>query len=256
MTTSEKFCLKWNDFQKISSSFKEIREDFCDVTLLGEDYQKIEAHKVILAVSSTKFQELIKQSQHPHPLLYMKGIKGSHLSAVVDFMYHGEVSIAQEDLNDFLSLAEELQLKGLTDTGEEKDDSNVGMKYNKHLKESNKSVLSGKSIFPQNLNQEQNSTQHLDILEEENKSDLQEGREIVPSNIKNMTRNYEDLDEKISSMMNKSNAGWSCNQCGVTNNHKAHLRNHIEGRHIEGISHPCNQCGKLFRSRNSLSNHN
>ena len=34
--------------------------------------------------------------------------------SVVNFMYCGEVSVAQEDLNTFLSVAEELQVKGLT----------------------------------------------------------------------------------------------------------------------------------------------
>ena len=125
MSSSEKFCLKWNDFQKnVSESFKEIREDFCDVTLVGEGNLRIEAHKVILAASSTKFWELLKQSHHPHPLLYMRGIKDDHLTAVIDFMYHGEVNINQEDLNDFLLVAEDLKLKGLSGTNEDGGNKN------------------------------------------------------------------------------------------------------------------------------------
>ena len=119
MTASEKFCLKWNDFQtNISNSFKEIREDFCDVTLMSEDHTRIEAHKVVLAASSCFFRELLKQSQQPHPLLYYRGVKGVHLSAILDFMYLGEVKIAQQDLDKFLKSAEELQLKGLTGSEE------------------------------------------------------------------------------------------------------------------------------------------
>ena len=34
--------------------------------------------------------------------------------AVLNFMYHGEVNVAQEELNSFLSIAEDLQVKGLT----------------------------------------------------------------------------------------------------------------------------------------------
>ncbi len=34
---------------------------------------------------------------------------------MLDFMYHGEANIFQDDLNDFLVLAEELQIKGLTE---------------------------------------------------------------------------------------------------------------------------------------------
>jgi len=51
---------------------------------------------------------------HPNPLIYLKGITYKDLLSVLDFMYHGEVNVAQDDLNSFLSVAEELQIKGLT----------------------------------------------------------------------------------------------------------------------------------------------
>ena len=43
----------------------------------------------------------------------MKGIESKYIAAVVDFIYHGEVNIAQEDLAHFLAIAEDLELKGL-----------------------------------------------------------------------------------------------------------------------------------------------
>ena len=46
----------------------------------------------------------------------MKGIKQRDLKTVIDFLYHGEVNVLQENLNDFLATAEELQLKGLAGT--------------------------------------------------------------------------------------------------------------------------------------------
>ena len=51
---------------------------------------------------------------HQHPLLYLKGVDFPSLQSVLNFMYHGEVNIAQEELNSFLSVAEDLQVKGLT----------------------------------------------------------------------------------------------------------------------------------------------
>ena len=49
-------------------------------------------------------------------MIYMRGLKAKALEAIVDFIYHGEANIYQEDLDGFLALAEELQLKGLSDT--------------------------------------------------------------------------------------------------------------------------------------------
>jgi len=36
------------------------------------------------------------------------------MESVLNFMYHGEVNVAQDDLNSFLAVAEELRVKGLT----------------------------------------------------------------------------------------------------------------------------------------------
>jgi len=114
--SSEKFCLRWNDFESnISSAFIELREDkdFFDVTLACDDEQ-IQAHKVILAACSPFFRNILRRNPHQHPLLYMKGVKYSDMQGVLNFMYHGEVNIAQEELNSFLSVAEDLKVKGLT----------------------------------------------------------------------------------------------------------------------------------------------
>merc|ERR1712183_375897 len=114
--TSEKFCLRWNDFEtNISSAFREIRDqkDFFDVTLACDDDQ-IHAHKVILSACSPFFRNVLRRNPHQQPLLYLKGVKYTDLQSVLNFMYHGEVSVAQEELNSFLAVAEDLRVKGLT----------------------------------------------------------------------------------------------------------------------------------------------
>ena len=108
--------MRWNDFEtNISTAFKELRDDkdFFDVTLACDDDQ-IQAHKVILSACSPFFRTILKKNYHAHPLLYLKGIKYKELLSVINFMYHGEVSVAQEDLNAFLLIAEDLRIKGLT----------------------------------------------------------------------------------------------------------------------------------------------
>ena len=117
MNASEKLCLQWNDFKdNVTSSFGELRldKDLTDVTLACEDGKLVEAHKVVLAASSPFFMDILKRSKHPHPLIYMRGLKSEDLLAIVDFLYFGEANVFQENLDTFLALAEELQLKGLT----------------------------------------------------------------------------------------------------------------------------------------------
>ena len=131
MGSAEKFCLRWNDFESnISSAFRELREDkdFFDVTLACDDDQ-IQAHKVIISACSPFFRSILRRNRHEHPLLYLKGVKNKDLVSVLNFMYHGEVSVAQEELNSFLSVAEDLNVKGLTQNSTKSE--NIGRQPNK-----------------------------------------------------------------------------------------------------------------------------
>ena len=123
MSSSEKFCLRWNDFEvNISNAFHELKEekDFTDVTLVCSDNQ-VEAHKVILATSSSFFKRILKKNSHSHPLIYLKGIKSSDVEALLNYMYHGEVNVEEANLSTFLNVAEELEVKGLVPSQEKRD---------------------------------------------------------------------------------------------------------------------------------------
>ena len=113
---NEKFCLRWNDFESnINIAFRELRDDkdFFDVTLACDDEQ-IQAHKMILSACSPFFRNILRRNPHTHPLLYLKGVKYTDLQSVLNFMYHGEVNIKQEELNSFLAVAEDLRVTGKT----------------------------------------------------------------------------------------------------------------------------------------------
>ncbi|CAB4059459.1 unnamed protein product [Lepeophtheirus salmonis] len=87
-------------------------EDFFDVTLACGS-KHIKAHKVILSACSSFFRSLIKSIPHQHPLLYLRGIDFNHLESVLCFMYNGEVRIKPHELDQFLSIAQELKVNGL-----------------------------------------------------------------------------------------------------------------------------------------------
>ena len=90
--------------------------DFTDVTLVCEDGHQVEAHRVILSASSPFFQKLLKRNKHANPLICMRGMKSEDLLVIVDFLYYEEVNIYQENLDTFLTIAKEFQLKGLNGT--------------------------------------------------------------------------------------------------------------------------------------------
>ena len=86
---SDKFCLKWNDFEtNISTAFRELREDsdFFDCTLMSCDDEQINAHKVILSACSPLFRNILRKNPSREPVLWMKDVKIRDLQAVPTFM--------------------------------------------------------------------------------------------------------------------------------------------------------------------------
>ena len=239
---SEQLCLKWNDFQEnVNAAFGNLREDneFADVTLACEDGQQIEAHKVILAASSPFFQTLLRRNRHPHPLIYMKGVKSENLISIVDFLYCGETNVYQENLDSFLAIAEELKLKGLM------GQQDVGEKN----MEENPRIMTPMPTFKK----EKSSLNSFGEKEPPSSSELGKERRIAVLNF--VSGDLKELDEKVKSMMGKGQNGKKiCNVCEKEGQWVA-IRDHIEANHLEGVSLPCNVCGKECRSRNNLRRH-
>ena len=250
MGASEKLCVQWNDFgENIASSLKDLRDDkeFTDVTLACEDGQQIEAHKVVLALSSPFFMELLKRNRHPHPLLYMRGLRSENLMAIVDFLYHGEANVRREDLDSFLALAEELRLKGLAGNTEgEKDPEKATDLQNKGAK----------------LKQENSRKFQEPHFESPQKSFFNKTTVALTNENEKISVDLQDLDDQIKSMITKTDIRSSngqgnlasCNICGKQGPLSGMPR-HIEANHITGVSHACDICGKISRSRHALRKH-
>ena len=244
-TSDEKLCLKWNDFQQnVNSAFGELRQDreFADVTLACDDGQQVEAHKVILASSSPFFLDILRRNKHPHPLIYMRGLRSEDLVAIVDFLYFGEANVFQANLDSFLAIAEELKLKGLTGNQTlEEETSPLSVPKEKQKVKKETAVQYSK-----------NEPKAIDEVEG-----------TVSVSELTVAADLEGLDEKINSMMevggtimvgNTSRVARICTVCGKEGK-DTDIKRHIEANHITGVSHICNICGKSSRSKNALRAH-
>ncbi|XP_049800756.1 broad-complex core protein isoforms 1/2/3/4/5-like isoform X11 [Schistocerca nitens] len=124
MGSSQQFSLRWNNYlNHITGAFDTLRNDdeLVDVTLSCEG-KRIKAHKMLLSVCSTYFRDLFKENPCQHPVIIFRNVKFEDLVALIDFMYHGEVNVMQEQLTSFLTTAELLAVQGLSeDKGKEKE---------------------------------------------------------------------------------------------------------------------------------------
>ena len=91
---SEKFILKWNDYQlNWNRSLSELRKttDLSDVTLISDDKVKFPAHKIILSACSNMFKFIFKDNTHANPILYLGGVSSVNLGFILDYIYNAMV---------------------------------------------------------------------------------------------------------------------------------------------------------------------
>ena len=250
MPTSEKFCLRWNDFQEnVNTAFRDLRKDcdFTDVTLACEEGHQVEAHKVILSASSPFFMNLLKRNKHAHPLIYMRGMKSEDLLAIVDFLYYGEANIYQEHLDTFLNIAEELQLKGLngTENGgrEEKEcGENIQEQHNNPIDPSTGTQGQRNKI------KTQIASQNSSVTSQTNPEEQNTFNTAVSLPKHGFSGDMKELDEEIESLMcqgenmmqrgaKKMVSAYVCKVCGKEGL-KWTIKDHIEANHVGGNIRP------------------
>jgi len=288
--SSEKFCLKWNDFEtNISAAFRDLREekDFFDVTLACEDNQ-IEAHKVILSACSTFFRNILKRNPHQRPLLYLKGVKYRELLNILNFMYLGEVNVGQDELNTFLSIAEELKVKGLTQGSSDSQQGQTvrtpeGVLKPKNQAGINHEIAWGEPSKRVKRRQEEEDIQEVMQVKAEPKETMLLPQDTENTKMMDEQQDYEyegyedgtnimDPSEAYTTGMDKGsmiskgieidtmlikidNCEFQCSVCHHVSKSKHHMRKHIDAKHIVQDPIPCQHCEKLCPSKNALQTH-
>ena len=313
--TLEQFMIKWNDFnESITASYQDLRndKDFTDVTLACGDGRQVEAHRNILSSCSPFFRAILKRAKHPHPFIYMRGISEDNLTSLLDFLYNGETKVLHQNLQQFLSLAKELQLKGLDqdDHDDRNQQTNSFIQPNENnqetfikqepsnslyentnpktfhkFKENENEIIKKTAFVSENLDNftEMQKIKENITLAEETKPKIKRkytkravNTEVEPTKPKNKRQSWpradltqlpsyqvdpaiteQELDEKIDSMMTLGEGNQLvCTLCGMITREKSNMVNHMEGQHIDGISHPCNLCLRQFKCRAALRIHN
>ncbi|KAJ8984428.1 hypothetical protein NQ317_012491 [Molorchus minor] len=106
--------LRWTNYtNNLIQVFSEHRhhENLVDVTFACEG-EFIKAHKLILSACSDFFEGMFKtHSSVPHPIIFLNGIKFKHLKCIMEFIYHGEVKVQDEDLEEVIVLGKNLKIK-------------------------------------------------------------------------------------------------------------------------------------------------
>ena len=264
---AEKYRINWDRHgANISEAFRSLRKDehLSDVTLACEEHQ-FQAHKVVLSAGSSFFERILKTHKHPSPLIFLKGVEAKILDRLLDYMYHGNVEVKQEELEIFLKSGEELGLRGLAASGskpagvpsEELSPSQNEMKLSSELAKDFQdleapphSSVSSSSTTP--LEEDQNmmcgdtgtSATVAHNFQIEEWKDLKKYVTVVKS------------IHGVGKAVHNSVVQYKCSLCKRTMNHIENMMRHIESEHFRGaFSHICPVCGKTFDTKSILSCH-
>lgn len=110
------YSLRWNNHQNhMLSAFESLlqNETLVDVTLVCNAETSVRAHKVVLSACSPFFEKIFSENPCKHPVIVLKDFHGWEVQTIIDFMYKGEVSVVQEQLQALIKAAESLQVRGL-----------------------------------------------------------------------------------------------------------------------------------------------
>jgi len=281
--------------ERVCQIFRDLAtdKDFCDVTLACENKQ-VQSHKIILSAVSPILSTLLKENPNQHPLIYLRGVKYDQLVCLMEFIYKGEVNIAQEDVEDFLEMANDLRIEGLSlkedgeDEEEEEEPGDVtaelpveAMQNNGRSTKRKRSETPESSqgsigrqlqlVEPHHVKVESNDDMtHYDVdedfaIEEEDTpgADWPFNHGVFPvSKTNTKTTSCEVCNRTFKSRQNlkqhiesvHQKVRYDCDQCDHRASTKSNLRCHKASQH-EGIKYDCDECDYSATNKSRLKKH-
>lgn len=222
-----------------------------DVTLVCHDHTKLKAHQVVLKSCSSVFASIFDEHQ-PNPVIFLRGIQHQELELILQFMYHGEVTLYEDGLDEFLNVARILAVSELMNNCQLYQDTR------EFEKTENSSAIADSSLFCPVSNESE--LDNLRALE-----DISNTERNKPNSVKEQNSQITQCPECDKQFSSKSNCNvhyrsvhsgekFSCNQCEFKSTQQSCLIRHIKSRH-EGVSFPCKQCDYKATQQGHLKSH-
>ena len=220
MFQEDYFNVSWETHSEhVKGMLHEMRtsNDFTDVTIICSDQIEVNAHRNILSAFSPTFRRILlldKCMNNNNPVIYLRGIQSEDIEPILQFIYLGETTIQQNRVQEFLTVAKELEIKDLVNI---LDASGTVLKKEKNELLRN---VQGNDTFPPKYQNEENNESYLGWLP------LRDTFENVEDSGPTSTRRQPDRSSL--KVMKKRHA---CDQCEFRSNVKERLQRHIQSEH-------------------------
>ena len=263
-----------NNYQKcfdINLSFGDFhdeQEDFFDVTLAADtpdgSIGALKAHKIILSACSPVLRSLLKKqsmlnnhSQVMPVMLYLRGISERGLKHVLEFVYKGSIRLAEEDLDDFLSVGESLQIplierpvpaktKIIPVKAKKRKRAKLVLPETDPLMDNQlREIMIKKDMYEEDVNLG-------DHEKEATYEEMEEPAASLPEGLHNLT--VEDL---LESKLQRCDGGFICTICTKQlSTHRGNLKKHMRDIHLSSDGdYQCPPCEKNFKNQKGIYDH-
>ena len=243
--------------------------NFCDVTLVSDDYQQFPAHKLMLAAHSPVLETLLLNcplAETSHTVLHLRGYSGLQMQKLLQLIYHGEMSNYDvQDDDEFYQLFFELQIQ--LNNGESKLQEHT-LEYNANdqiielnkFKEDHK-VLNSSNVTLALISNDTKKLNHnevnIDVDEKEQHAMLgNEKDEHIILEKQNDDMTFESIEysildgkkRKYFKIIDDAEAKFECALCDEICNDQRSLSKHYSGTHdTETVDVKCKNCMKIFK---------
>ena len=147
---------------------------------------------------------ILKENTSSKSLLYLGGVSSGNLGHLLDYIYHGEVNLYQEQLDSFLESAQKLEIEGLI--GQENMDQDL------ETPNENEEELEEQIVFPAAVAKQIVGINDNNKVIQRRKYGRPTSSEAV-AKIDVTSYNSEQIEEKIKELYEKIEEIWFCTFC-------------------------------------------
>ena len=228
-----------------------------DVTLVCEDARTLKAHRIVLSAVSPILKILFQGDATQDSVIFLNGFKYADIEHLLNFIYLGSTQFDVTRLDEFLNLAENLEIKEIN--------KNLGIESTKNDAEPIKLESHGSKSSIEDIDRiasNENTHDFKDTTMVKNDGKVLPNNKII-AEPKTKMKQCPECDEFFPSMLymvkhynsvHKAPAKLLCNQCAYQTTTKTSLTNHMQWKH-EGVKYNCNQCSKQLSSSWHLKRH-
>ena len=234
--------------------------EYSDITLVSDDLIQFKTHKLVICSQSTVLKKIANFLPENNPVVFLKGVNSKELNFLLEFLYHGQLTLSIEETKLFKALAESFSIAGPFEGCEVKKENprdqneitGKAMHGDIFIKETfedeplyNKSLIENKEIYLE-------GNKIVEIIKKDDNCQKEliatSSKDILQNNTLTMKRLIPDVNLK-----RDSNGFPQCGFCDFKAKRPIWVRRH-ENIH-KGIKYKCTECSREYTQEYDLTRH-